>query len=322
MNQQLQEVYDPKSFKVGVPYRVFYTRDKQRPIKLIYEADILRPMVMDFITGKVQVTEAVVDVSLVQMSSSIRSSLAKSVEVSGAPEDLSDKILSVLAWKIDFNNLKYGDSYQVLYEKASIEGREIGSRNVLAVIFVHEGVTYRGFAFDNGNGVEYFDENGLNLSHAPLQFDLITSLYDRRRLHPVRRTYRSHLGMDLEAPGGRPVETLLDGVVLQARYGRANGNFVKIKHSEDLATQYLHLSKIDSAVTVGATVTAGQKIGEVGSTGLSSGTHLCLRVWDQGKQRDPLDYEFPRRADVSDENKEAFQQAVTTYLEQLSAPAL
>lgn|GEM_PF-1801041 len=317
INAQLAQVMNPKDFQVGKVYNVLYDQEFH-PLVLTYESDPLKPLVIDLQELSVKYVEKQIHLSRKFLSARISSSLAASVIDAGAPEDLADKILSVLAWRIDFKQLVAGDHYKVIYQEQSVDGEVIGTDNILALHFYHDGQWYYGYGFETNQGFGYYDENGHNLSHAPLQFDRITSLYAQKRFHPVRRRWRAHYGMDFEAETGTTVEAIQDGVVTRARYGRANGNNVKIKHSEDLTTQYLHLSKIDSGLVVGQKIKRGQKIGEVGSTGLSSGPHLCLRVWYKDRQRDPLDFDFPRRADVPEELMEDFKETLQNYQSQLS----
>jgi murein DD-endopeptidase MepM/ murein hydrolase activator NlpD len=110
------------------------------------------------------------------------------------------------------------------------------------------------------------------------------------RKHPVYGSMRMHTGIDIGAPHGSPVVAVRDGdVVFKGSLG-AYGNVVLIEH-EDCRTFYAHLSRIN--VRSGEKVRAGQKIGEIGSTGLSTGPHLHFEV-RTGKNRteylDPIKY--------------------------------
>ncbi|RED94396.1 peptidoglycan DD-metalloendopeptidase family protein [Marinoscillum furvescens] len=321
LSHQIESLIDLREFQVGNKYQVHYN-EAEEPMRLVYEADVRDRLVLSFRPVAAQMIQQPIITHIKSTYGVITSSLTSAVLAAGAPEDLADKILTVLAWKVDFRNLKRNDQFRVIYEEQTVEGEVIGSGKVLALHFTHDGTHYAGYGFDNGDGWEYFDENGINHSHSPLICDRITSLYSKRRFHPVKRRYRSHLGMDFEAEIGTPIEAIDDGVVIDARYGRANGNFVKIRHNKDLMTQYLHMSRIDSLITKGVTVKKGQKIGEVGSTGLSSGPHLCLRVWYKNRQQDPLKFAFPRRKDIATDRKAAFEEQVAAYKKDLADPIL
>jgi murein DD-endopeptidase MepM/ murein hydrolase activator NlpD len=84
-----------------------------------------------------------------------------------------------------------------------------------------------------------------------------------------------HQGVDIAGPIGTPIYAVDDGQVEVAKQSNSYGNFVQLKHSS-MWTRYGHLSKI--GVQQGAQVTRGQKIGEMGSTGISTGTHLHFEV--------------------------------------------
>jgi murein DD-endopeptidase MepM/ murein hydrolase activator NlpD len=96
----------------------------------------------------------------------------------------------------------------------------------------------------------------------------------------------SHTGLDFAQPSGADVYAAKNGTVVEAGWGGAYGNTVVIQHSDGTQTRYAHLSAIH--VSVGQTVTAGQHIGDVGSTGNSTGPHLHFEVMDsQGNFMDP-----------------------------------
>ncbi|MFW6692037.1 M23 family metallopeptidase [Streptomyces sp. MAR4 CNX-425] len=85
-----------------------------------------------------------------------------------------------------------------------------------------------------------------------------------------------HSGQDFAAPTGTKVRSVHSGTVVTAGWGGAYGNNIVIKHADGVYTQYGHLSKID--VSVGQQVNAKTKIGEIGTTGNSTGPHLHFEV--------------------------------------------
>jgi len=105
------------------------------------------------------------------------------------------------------------------------------------------------------------------------------------RVHPVFGTSHFHDGLDIGAPNGSPVRAVSGGTVTMAtRYG-GYGLTVKIDHGGGVVTQYAHLSQSD--VVVGEKVDPGQKIGNVGNTGNSTGPHLHFSVFENGSPVDP-----------------------------------
>jgi len=102
------------------------------------------------------------------------------------------------------------------------------------------------------------------------------------------RGFEFHEGQDIDALYGTPVQVAAGGKVTIAGWQRGYGNVVYVDHGNGLSTRYGHLSEID--VTVGQTVTQGQRIGLVGSTGRSTGPHLHYEVRINNQPVDPKPY--------------------------------
>lgn len=313
LSNKINSVFDSKEFKAGSPYFVHFEVGELTPDYLSYPINDTTDWMVDFKSEMIREVKKQTTIKIRNLTAEINGSLARTIINLNCSDDLTDKILSIFAWDIDFDDLKDGDRFSLVYEDKLVEGKSIGSRNILAVKFNHVGKDYLAYGFDNGNGVEYFDTKGVNYSHAPLIFDIISSTYSKWRKHPVRQSYRPHLGMDFVAKIGTPIEAIKSGTVIAATYQKANGNYVKLLHDDGILTQYLHLSKIDSSLIVGEYIPRGHKIGEVGNSGLSSGPHLCFRVWQNKIQKDPLTFDFPRREGIKEKNKEAFAAHLTSF---------
>lgn len=109
------------------------------------------------------------------------------------------------------------------------------------------------------------------------------------RLHPILGYWRPHNGEDIAAPTGTPILAADGGTVLISSYNAGGyGNYVSISHGNGYVTLYGHMNS--RAVAAGDTVTQGQIIGYVGSTGLSSGAHLHFEVRVNGSYTDPKSY--------------------------------
>ncbi len=104
-----------------------------------------------------------------------------------------------------------------------------------------------------------------------------------------RRSYEAcHPGMDIAAPTGTPIRAAAAGRVILASYTGGYGNYTCIQHSASLSSCYGHQSSI--AVSVGQSVSQGQVIGAVGSTGHSTGPHLHFEARVNGGVVNPLNY--------------------------------
>ncbi len=100
-----------------------------------------------------------------------------------------------------------------------------------------------------------------------------------------------HRGADITAPGGTPIMAARSGVVLVSTYGSSYGNYVTIAHSDGTRSLYAHMSS--RAISPGSTVSAGQVIGYVGSTGSSTGNHLHFEIWTNSSSSscvNPMNY--------------------------------
>jgi murein DD-endopeptidase MepM/ murein hydrolase activator NlpD len=225
--------------------------------------------------------------------------------------------------------LQKGDRFKLIYEENQVEGQAVGLNKITAVYFEHFKSPYYAFPFDQGDGLDYFDEEGKSLRKAllkyPIEFTRISSRYSQSRFHPVRKVYRAHLGTDFAAPTGTPIRSVGDGIVLESQYKSNNGNYVKIKHNATYTTQYLHMSKIAQGVKSGTRVRQGQVIGYVGSTGLATGPHLCYRFWKNGVQVDALRAELPPSEPIKKDFVPSFERVkeeLTQRLEMIATPEL
>ena len=135
---------------------------------------------------------------------------------------------------------------------------------------------------------EYIDRkaqtvNGIYLSVTPIS-GRITSRF--AAIENVRSG--AHTGLDIAAPNGTPIKVAADGVVTHASPMGTYGNLVIVSHGNGIETYYAHCSKI--LVKVGQSVSAGDTIALVGSTGNSTGNHLHLEIRINGKAVNPQKY--------------------------------
>ena len=108
------------------------------------------------------------------------------------------------------------------------------------------------------------------------------------RTHPIYGTRKFHKGEDIPAPTGAAIVAAASGTVTTAGWVSGYGNYTVINHGGGVMTAYGHQSAI--YVSVGQTVSAGQTIGAVGSTGNSTGPHLHFEVYVNGATQNPMSY--------------------------------
>jgi hypothetical protein len=108
------------------------------------------------------------------------------------------------------------------------------------------------------------------------------------RIHPVYKIRKFHAGLDFPARVGTAIQAPGDGVVTETGWHQGYGNCVKISHGFGYVTLYGHMNRIN--VRPGQKVTKGQKIGEVGDTGLSTAPHLHYEVHYRGNPINPINF--------------------------------
>ena len=117
----------------------------------------------------------------------------------------------------------------------------------------------------------------------------ITSIFGHRDTSGLPAgASKYHEGIDIAAPKGTGVLAALPGKVAYTGNSSAKGNYIIVDHGTGLQTEYAHLNSI--GVRGGQNVAAGQQIGTVGSTGISSGNHLDFRMKENGTYIDPLKF--------------------------------
>src|SRR5690606_30499739 len=275
-------VFNVRTIAAGKPYTVFTEKKDNKIAYFIYEPNPAEYIVYDLrdsilITAYQKESETRIE----DVGGTINSSLYGTLSENGGDPDLAVHLSKIFGGVINFYSIKEGDWFKIRYERQYVEDEPYGSSKILSAIFNHNGKEYEAHFFqpDSLSEGEYYDAEGNSLRRsflkAPLKFSRISSRYSKRRLHPVQKVWKAHLGTDYAAPHGTPIVSTGDGVVIESGFTRGNGNYVKIKHNSTYTTQYLHMSK--RAARKGQRIKQGQVIGYVGSTGLATGPHVCYR---------------------------------------------
>lgn len=313
LNLLPKAVYDFRKISANKKYTLLVEHDSVKTLKaLVYEPNPVDYVVFHFDdTLLVEVCQRKVDTLQRSISGRIESTLSHTIEAMDISHELTNKFVDIFAWVVDFQRLQKGDQFKLIYEENLVDQKPIGIGKIIGVYFEHSGSGYYAFPFDQGDGMDYFDDEGNSLRKAllkyPIEFTRISSRYSKNRFHPVVKVFRPHLGTDFAAPTGTPIRSVGDGVIEEAQYKTNNGNYVKVRHNGTYTTGYLHMSKIAAGIKPGTRVRQGQTIGYVGSTGLATGPHLCYRFWKNGVQVDALRVELPPSQPVKTEFFSTFQ---------------
>ena len=319
-----KNIFNLKTLKKGKEYKLLSYFDKKKPAYFIYEPDLFSAIVYS-LQDSIFVDKRIKPIHLKEkvVYGSIESSLYETIEKNKFPLDLVYLLVDVFAWQVDFYKINKGDKFKVVYLEEIIDNKVIGIKEIKAAYFYHDNKDYYAFKYDQGKGIDYFDEKGNNLRktflRSPLNFSRISSRYSKKRFHPVLKRYKSHLGTDYAAPRGTPIRTVADGIITEATRNRGNGIYVKIKHNNKYSTQYLHMSKFAKKIKKGVRVAQGQTIGYVGSTGLATGPHVCFRFWKNGIQVDPYKQnDLPPGEPISKIHHDTFEYIRIKYLEKMN----
>jgi murein DD-endopeptidase MepM/ murein hydrolase activator NlpD len=201
-------------------------------------------------------------------------------------------IEEALRYKVDLFHLAAGDRLRLLYVETEYEGGYIDIGKVIGVEFSLDEQPHYALWFEEPGHTGYYDVQGRVMREgflkAPLEFGRISSPYNPNRPDPVSKSgvIIPHLGTDYAAPEGTPILAVADGTVMEAEFRDGNGNYVKLFHTDTIQTQYLHMSAFAEGIAPGTKVDQGDVIGYVGSTGRSTGPHVCFRYWKNGVQVD------------------------------------
>ncbi|WP_297751837.1 M23 family metallopeptidase [Hydrogenophaga sp.] len=222
----------------------------------------------------------------------IRSSLFAATDEANIPDSVAVQLAEMFSSNIDFRrDLRQGDRFSVVFESLEADGESLRTGRVLSAEFVNNGRTHAGVWFEEpGHKGGYYGFDGQSSRRyylsSPLEFTRVSSGYGVR-FHPISGERKAHLGVDYAAPTGTPVRTIGDGTVEFAGVQRGYGNVIYVRHRNNQTTVYAHLSRI--GVRTGQRVSQGEFIGNVGSTGASTGPHLHLEFRDNGVHMDPLE---------------------------------
>jgi len=221
------------------------------------------------------------------------------------------------------DKLRPGSLVELLYqEKVSRDGSYRTVTGVEAAEIKEGDKTLTAFAFRDSHGHPcLFDADGRALGpraiRFPVDFDYISSGFSYHRYHPILHEFRPHLGVDFATKYGTPVKAVADGRIEQAGWCGELGRCVRIDHENDMVSIYGHLSEITSGLAPGTSVQAGEMIGRIGSSGLSTGPHLHFAVQKEGVYVNPLTQMIGSNHQVSPRMRELFDRFKQGYLAQL-----
>jgi murein DD-endopeptidase MepM/ murein hydrolase activator NlpD len=254
----------------------------------------------------------------------INSSFYESVIAIGETPTLAFNYADIFDWEIDFFvETQEGDSFFILIDKKYDNDKMVAYGRIHLVRYKGKIGDFYGIFFEDPKGQrDYYDLEGKSLRKAflrsPLRYSRISSYFNKARYHPILRIVRPHTGIDYVAPRGTPVSVIGDGTVTFAGWKGGYGRLVEIVHGNGYKSRYGHLSGFASGIRIGRRVAQGQKVGYVGTTGLSTGPHLHFELLRQGSWVNPLRIIPPRAEPVRQEYLQTFYEMRDELLKQIS----
>lgn len=330
IEHETKDVFNIRNIREGAKYHVIRKHECDgQPVALVYEPDQFKYVVYDFRDSvEVRLVEKEIEVCESAVSGRINSSLWNALEGQGVHPGIIDLMEEALSSSVDFYHTQKGDEFKVIFENKYVDGALVGMGRLLAASYTNESGSSYSFLYKTKENEGYFDFEGRPARKAflksPVKFSRISSSFNLRRFHPIKRRTIAHLGTDYAAPHGTPIRTVADGVVTAASYSGGNGNFVKVKHDNIYETQYLHMSRFAKGIRPGTRVRQGETIGYVGATGLATGPHVCFRFWKNGRQINHLRERLPSAKPMAADQLPAyfeFRDKLLVRLQQIPSPS-
>lgn len=205
-------------------------------------------------------------------------------------KNLASTFVRMFKGRVNFKkDLKAGDPLVIIYDQKYRLGKPFSMPEVSGAMIEIGGTRYAVYRHKDGN---FYDEKGAQFEKfifkSPMRNARITSGFTKRRYHPILHRYRAHLGVDYGARSGTPILATGDGRVSFIGNSRGYGKTTKIRHSNGLVSLYAHQKSFKSGLHSGSIIKQGDVIGYVGSSGLSSGSHLHFGMYSGSTAINPL----------------------------------
>ncbi|WP_156874415.1 peptidoglycan DD-metalloendopeptidase family protein [Sandarakinorhabdus limnophila] len=253
-----------------------------------------------------------VDSTPLRVSAPVSGSLNRALRSAGIPAGQAAEFIKQMRHVVDFQRgLGKADRFDIIIEQDRAETGEIRHGKLLFGALARKGRDPVEIGLWKG---EYYQASGegvkKGLMKTPVDGARMTSSFGMR-LHPVMGFSRMHKGVDFNAGHGQTIMAAGGGTVSFAGWHGGHGKYVMIRHNKDLATAYAHMSRID--VRPGQRIGQGQRIGALGSTGLSTGPHLHYEVWLRGKAVNPVSLRFIGGAELGGRDLNDFQRQMNRW---------
>jgi murein DD-endopeptidase MepM/ murein hydrolase activator NlpD len=213
------------------------------------------------------------------------------------PPSVIEEIVRIYAYDVDFQRkVLPGDSFDVLFadDEASETRNEV---RYASLTVAGETKRYYHYQTADDGAYDYYDETGKSakkfLVRKPVPVGIMRSGFGERN-HPLLHYMKSHTGVDWAAPFGTPIFAAGNGVIDEIGLKGGYGKYIRIRHASGYETAYGHMTAFARGLDTGSHVRQGQIIGFVGSTGLSTGSHVHFEILINDRFVNPMTVKLPR----------------------------
>jgi len=273
-----------------------------RPLDhLAFRARLDLALAMDRVGNELKLTPKpiAVDDTPLRIQGRVGGSMLSSARSAGAPANAIQTWLRAMGQHVSIQGIHANDRFDIIVEHRRAADGMSETGGLLFAGLQQGKKELRLLKWTLGGKEQFFDAAGVGETRGSMRMPVQghqTSSFGMR-FHPVLGYSRMHKGIDYGAPMGSPIIAATDGTVNFAGWHGGHGNYVQLKQSASFGTGYAHMSRI--AVRVGQHVRAGQILGYVGSTGLSTGPHLHFEVFVNNVAVNPAGVKFLQAATLT-----------------------
>jgi murein DD-endopeptidase MepM/ murein hydrolase activator NlpD len=213
------------------------------------------------------------------------------------PNSVIEDLVRIYSYDVDFERkVQAGDSFDVLYSDDE-SGDSHPEVRFASLTVGGETKKYYRFQTTDDGVFDYYDETGKSakkfLVRKPVAVGMMTSPFGWRT-HPLLHISELHSGVDWGAPYGTPIFAAGNGEIEEIGLKGGYGKYVRMKHANGYETAYGHMTAFAKGLDVGSKVRQGQVIGFVGSSGMSTGSHVHFEIIVNDRFVDPMRIKLPR----------------------------
>lgn len=314
-----ENIYDFTNIKAGQTLH-FYFDGEEKAKRMEYDRDTERVVIVERKGKEFMAREEKINYAVSQETA--KGKIKNFFYVDGQEAGLSEatvlEVGDIFSFDIDFTTeIRLDDEFTVIYEKRLRDGKPAPDGKILAAKFVNDGAAYFAYYFEKDGQSGYYDGEGRLLEKqflkAPLSYRRISSGFTGARMHPITKRISAHYQIDYVAPKGTPVVSTANGTIVSAGWEGGWGNIIRVRHENGYTTHYGHLSGFAKGIRSGVSVSRGQLVGFVGSTGWSTGPHLDYGIKLNGAPVNPLKMDLPKGVPLDGEKMQAFEELKNKY---------